>query len=218
MEVAVIRWMVRASWLMVWLVIAQAGLAQEFSADVIQNKLNSKERVNKVYAVKDKVRFEVTTANTSMGPSAVIFDEARHSHILLMTERHMYMEVPTPTVKYIATNFWRVQDVDDACPAWKKIIEDVDTAKNWGSCTNVGHDLLNGRATVKYEGVSKKGEKMHIWVDVKLHVVVKTNEGDPGASGDFELRNIREGPQPASLFEIPAGYTKFDMGMMKQPH
>jgi hypothetical protein len=28
----------------------------------------------------------------------------------------------------------------------------------------------------------------------------------------MELRNIQEGSQPASLFEIPAGYTKFDMG------
>lgn len=74
----------------------------------------------------------------------------------------------------------------------------------------MGSDSLNGRDTVKYEGVSKKGEKMHVWVDTKLHVVVKTDEGG------FELRNIQEGSQPASLFEVPAGYTKFDMGAMMQ--
>ena len=52
-----------------------------------------------------------------------------------------------------------------------------------------------------------------MWVDTKLHCVVKTD----GAAGSIELRNIKEGSQPASLFEIPAGYTKFDMGaMMKQ--
>jgi hypothetical protein len=36
-----------------------------------------------------------------------------------------------------------------------------------------------------------------------------------------ELRNIQEGPQPASLFEVPAGFTKMDMGGMMQmqpPH
>jgi hypothetical protein len=32
----------------------------------------------------------------------------------------------------------------------------------------------------------------------------------------MELRNIKEGPQPASLFEIPSDYTKFDMGSMMQ--
>jgi hypothetical protein len=78
----------------------------------------------------------------------------------------------------------------------------------------MGSDSLNGRSSVKYEGVSNQGEKSHIWVDTKLRCVVKTDE----AAGGFELRNIREASQPASLFEVPAGYTKFDMGgMMRQP-
>jgi hypothetical protein len=51
-----------------------------------------------------------------------------------------------------------------------------------------------------------------VWVDTKLHCVVKTD----GAEGSIEPQNIQEGPQPASLFEVPAGYTKFDMGMMRQ--
>jgi hypothetical protein len=66
---------------------------------------------------------------------------------------------------------------------------------------------------VEYEGVSNKGEKSHIWVDTKLRCVVKT---DGGTGGGIELRNIQEGSQPASLFEIPSGYTKFDMGSMMQ--
>ena len=37
-------------------------------------------------------------------------------------------------------------------------------------------------------------------------------------NGSGEMQNIKEGPQPASLFEIPAGYTKMDMGgMMQKP-
>jgi hypothetical protein len=59
-------------------------------------------------------------------------------------------------------------------------------------------------------GVSNKGQKHYVWVDTKLHCVVKTDEG-----GGIELRNIQEGPQPASLFEVPAGYTNFDMGGMR---
>ena len=39
-----------------------------------------------------------------------------------------------------------------------------------------------------------------------------------GENGGGELRNIQEGTQPASLFAIPAGYTKMDMGgMMQRP-
>jgi hypothetical protein len=37
-----------------------------------------------------------------------------------------------------------------------------------------------------------------------------------GKSNSGELRNIQEGAQPASLFEIPAGFTKMDLGGMMQ--
>ena len=210
-----IRWMMRTSWLVVFLVIAQAGLAQEFSADVVNNKPNRGERLSKVYAGKDRVRFEMTSANEAMGPSALILDETRHTYTVVMAERHMYMDAPMTMVKPIITNYWRVQDVSDACPAWKKTSEEAGNDKNWGSCAKLGSDSVNGRDTIQYEGVSKKGDKMHVWVDTKLHVVVKTDEN----SGGFELRNIQEGSQPASLFEVPAGYTKFDMGgMMQKQH
>jgi hypothetical protein len=195
------------------LTIGHLALGQDFSADVVNSKSDNV-GMKKVYSTKDKVRFEVQGANPAMGPTAVIFDDAQHKYIVIMAERHMYMDAPVAMVKPILTHFWRVDDVNDACPEWKKTAEEAGTNKNWGSCTKVGSDTLNGRSTVKYEGVSSKGEKSHVWVDTKLHCVVKTDEG----AGGIELRNIQEGSQPASLFEIPAGYSKFDMGrMMKQP-
>ena len=211
-----IRWMTRCcGCFVVVLVIAQGALAQEFSAEVVNTKPGNNGRLSKVYAGKDKVRFEMANANAATGTSALIFDEARHSYTVVMAERHMYMDAPVTMAKPILANYWRVQDVNDACLAWKKTSEDAGNDRNWGSCTKIGSDTLNGRNTVKYEGVSKKGEKMQVWVDTKLRVVVKTDEG----SGGFELHNIQEGPQASSLFEVPAGYTKFDMGgAMRQPH
>ena len=131
-----------------------------------------------------------------------------------MAQRHMYMDSLPAMMKTPAMyQFWHVEDVNDACPGWKKTAEQAGTYKNWGSCTKMGSDSLNGRSTIKYEGVSNQGENSHLWVDTKLRCVVKTDE----AAGGFELRNIHEASQPASLFEVPAGYTKFDTGgMMKQ--
>ena len=207
-----IRRMVRGSCLVALLMMAPLGLAQEFSADVVNTKDNGE--LKKLYAGKDKVRFEVETRNAGMGPTAVILDEGQNKYTVVMSERRMYMDAPTTMVKPLMTHYWRVQDVNDACPEWKKTAEQAGTYKNWGGCTKMGSDSLNGRSTVKYEGVSNQGEKSHIWVDTKLRCVVKTDE----AAGGFELRNIHEASQPASLFEVPAGYTKFDMGgMMKQP-
>jgi len=208
----VIRRTVHGSCFVALLVIAQLGLAQEFSADVVNTKDNGE--LKKLYAGKDKVRFEVETRNAGMGPTAVILDEGQNKYTVVMSERRMYMDAPTTMVKPLMTHYWRVQDVNDACPEWKKTAEQAGTYKNWGGCTKMGSDSLNGRSAVKYEGVSNQGEKSHIWVDTKLRCVVKTDE----AAGGFELRNIHEASQPASLFEVPAGYTKFDMGgMMKQP-
>ena len=190
------------------LVIGHRALAQEFSADVTSQKQNNTS-VNKLYSSSNKVRLEIQTGN-AMEPSALILDEAQHKYVMLMAERHTYMDAPPVMVKPLITQFWHVQDPNDACSQWKTVAQQAGTDQNWGSCTKVGSDTVNGRDTIKYEGVSKKGEKTHAWVDTKLHCVIKTDEG----SGGFELKNIQEGSQPASLFEVPSGYTKFDMGAM----
>jgi hypothetical protein len=191
------------------LVIGHRALAQEFSADVASQKQNNM-GVNKLYSSDTKVRLEVQSSGNAMGPSALILDESQHKHVMLMAEQHMYMDAPLNMVKPLITQFWRVQDPNDACSQWKNIAQQAGTDQNWGSCTKIGSDTVNGRDTVKYEGVSKKGEKTHVWVDTKLHCVIKTD----GNSGGFELKNIQEGSQPASLFEVPSGYTKVDMGAM----
>jgi hypothetical protein len=205
--------MLRSACFIVLLTIAQAALAQEFSADVVSTKDNG--GMKKLYAGKNKVRFEVDNGNAAMGPTAIILDETQNRYIVLMSARQMYMDAPMTMVKPLITHYWRVEDVNDACPEWKKTAEKAGTTKNWGSCTKVASETLNGRSAVKYEGVSNKGEKSHVWVDTKLRCVVKTDEG----AGGFELRNIQEGSQLSSVFEVPAGYTKFDMGgAMRQPH
>ncbi len=194
------------------LLAASAVLAQDFSADVVNAKGN--EGIKKVYSTKDKARFDFEGQNQAMGPIAAIVDDTQHKFVLVFTQRRMFMDSwPDIMKKPTIIQFWHVQDVNDACPQWKKLAEQMDTDKNWGSCTKIGSDTVNGRSTVEYEGVSNKGEKSHIWVDTKLHCVIKM---DGGTGGGIELRNIQVGSQPASLFEIPAGYTKFDMGAMMQ--
>lgn len=187
-------------------------VAQDFSADVINAR--GGQGIQKVYASRDKVRFEVEGKDQAMGPVAAIVDEMQKNWLVLLTGKHMYLDGwPQMMQKPIITQYWHVSDVNDACPGWKKLAEQAGTSQNWGSCTKIGSDTLNGRSTVKYEGVSRKGEKNNIWVDTKLHCVIKM---DGVTGGSIELTHIKEGAQPASLFEIPAGYTKFDMASMMQ--
>lgn len=189
--------------------IGQVALAQDFSADIVSSKQGGGS--GKLFSTKDKERWEMAERDPRMGQTALVIDEAQHKSFVLMEQHHMYMDtMPMMTKNPVITQFWHVQDVNDACPQWKKTAEQAKTDANWGSCSKVGSDSLNGRGTVKYEGVSKKGEKSYYWIDTKLKCVIKAEN----SSGTFELRNIQEASQPASLFEVPAGYQKFDMGAM----
>jgi hypothetical protein len=51
------------------------------------------------------------------------------------------------------------------------------------------------------------------WVADKLQYSVKVQTADSKGkvSGVIEYKNFKQGPQADSLFEVPAGYTKFSM-------
>lgn len=188
------------------LLLAGFALAQtEFSADMVNNK-QSDQRA-KIYFGKDKMRIESNRGGREGG--AFILNLATHTNIVLMDQQHMYMEMPEQMAKQRHTyDLFHVRDVQNACADWL-----AQERNKGGTCHKVGNETVNGRSTVKYEGTNAQGETGAVWIDPKLQFPVKW-EGKNGDGG--ELRNIQEGSQPASLFEVPSGYTKFDMGSMMQ--
>jgi hypothetical protein len=72
-----------------------------------------------------------------------------------------------------------------------------------------GKEMLDGRPTERWKqtttGPDGKTHTTVQWYDPELRIAVR--EEMPG--GLFrEIRDIRVAPQPASLFEVPAGYTQ----------
>jgi hypothetical protein len=206
-ENAMLRFMIRPSCLIAALLVASFALAQtEFSADMVDTRKPGTPSVGKVYLARDKMRFESAAGKSS---AAVIVNLDTQTSTVLMDKQRMYMEMPTQSGQQRTMyNFFRTGDVESACADWAQ------QARNkGGSCHKIGSETVNGRATVKYEGTTASGETTTFWLDPKLRFAVRWDS----KNGAGELRNIQEGSQPASLFEIPAGYTKFDMaGMMKQ--
>ncbi|HEV2400014.1 MAG TPA: hypothetical protein VGS27_23950 [Candidatus Sulfotelmatobacter sp.] len=200
------RLMVRTACAITLLFAASFAFAQtEFSADVYNNQRPDGPQA-KIYMGKDKARFE-SGKKEARGGGAVIIDLQKQTSTVLMDERQMYMEVPQQMAKQRAAyNFFHARDVENACSEWLARPEN-----QGGSCHKVGNETVNGRNTVKYEGTNSKGETGTVWLDPKLQFPVKW-QGKNGDTG--ELRNIQEGTQPASLFEIPAGYKKFEMPNM----
>ena len=197
----------RLSSFMILLLAASFALAQtEFSGELYDSKRPDNQ--SKIYFAKDKVRFD--TKGTDAKGGSVLMNLTTQSMIVIMTQQHMYMEMPPQMKdKRNAFSFFRTTDVENACGDWLKLADN-----KGGSCHKIGSADVNGRSTVQYEGTNAKGEISHVWLDPKLRFRVKWQT----KNSDGEVRNIQEGSQPDSLFEIPAGYTKMDMGGMMQKH
>lgn len=176
---------------------------EDFSGDMVST-VQGKEHRAKIYATKDKMRFE--PENQAPSKAAVIVNFSTHMNAVLMPERKMYMEMPQGQgpagQQQWNRDLFRPTNLDDACSEWVKLPQN-----QGGSCKNLGSETVNGRSTVKFEGTNSKGETGYAWVDKKIAFPIKWQ----GKNDTWELQNIKEGSQPASLFEIPSDYQKFQM-------
>jgi hypothetical protein len=132
-------------------------------------------------------------------------DLKQQTGFMLIPENKTYT-VLQPGRTAAVVPFFRVADPEDACATWEK------TANKPGTCTKVGDETIDGRAAVKYMGTAGNGDTGSAWVDRKLRFAIKW-DGKQGAS---ELRNFKEGPQPAALFELPKDYDKMDSQAPRQ--
>jgi hypothetical protein len=198
---------VNNKWIYLLVVICSMTTAlvaqQDFSATVVDQRPGRQTNPTKVYVTKDKVRFESTQPSGHSG--VVILNLTAQTSDILMPERKIYIESVAGQGPYAQQKwtFFRIADVDNACADWQKIPSHQD-----GTCQKVGHETVNGRNTVKYTGTSKDGDTVAVWIDSKVAFPIKW-ENKNGGGG--ELQDIKEGSQPASLFEIPSDYQKMEM-------
>jgi hypothetical protein len=171
---------------------------QEFSADVVDNSAKASSK-GKIYASKDKLRFE-GFRQAAGDPGAMIINFAAQTADILIPERKMYFESPLQgSTTQRSFKFFRATDAENACDEWQKMV-----AKPGGSCHKLGNEVVNDRSTVKYQGTSADGTVSYVWIDQKLRFPVKWESKNGGG----ELHNLQEGAQPASLFVVPADYQK----------
>jgi len=204
------RLMVKTSCLITLMFGATLVLAQtEFSAELVNTTKAGNPVQAKIYIAKDKMRFEPAEKDPRGMTGAFIVNLTTQTSTVLMDQQHMYMEMPAQTPNQRNTyNLFHIGDAENACADWL-----AQGRNKGGTCHKVGGDTVNGRSAVKYEGTNAAGDAATVWIDPKLRFPVKWQD----KNGSGELRNIQEGAQPAGLFEIPAGYTKVDVGaMMKQ--
>ena len=168
----------------------------EYSADaIVENEEGTMKQ--KIFVTPTKERKEMLTGS---GEGAVqIFRYDNKVMWMLMPSEHMYMEysIGGGPSRGSDTSQWTYED------------------------TVVGEETLNGVRVTKYKTIatSTDGKKYggFSWrtkegINLKQDLLYK--EGNDKKRMLTELSNLQIGRQDPKLFEIPDGFTKFDMGGM----
>jgi outer membrane lipoprotein-sorting protein len=171
---------------------------QPFSADSTSTSTRTGTKsTGKIYFSPPKMRIDTSSRG---GEVIMITDASTKTSYMLMPPQHTYMEFHAdqnkPTAKPI-TDAAASYDPKHPCAAD-------------ATCKKTGTETVNGRICENWEFTTKRGTTK-VCVDQKLLYPLRT----VSVTGDVtELSNVKEGKPDASVFEIPAGYRKMDMGSM----
>jgi hypothetical protein len=178
-------------------ILPAVGRSQDFSAEVVYPHSIAKQDSQHpgsapppvtIHVSGEMIRFE-GEGEKSLD---MIIDLANHKTTTLLPEEKLYRVVSESS----ATGYFRVADPGNACPDWqKKVAKEI-------PCEKTGNDVVDGRNAVKYQSAVANKPVEYVWVDAKVHFVIKWDNGNTSA----ELRNVKEGPQAADLFVAPKDY------------
>jgi hypothetical protein len=180
--------------------------AQELTAEQVGHDTTGHTFKSKVYMGHGKVRIEplegATPDSGASDKSIILLDLAAGTSTVLDTDRKIYVE-QAPAIARRSVASFRTAD-NTPC-------EKNPNSTGTATCKQIGTETINGRNAEKWELVLTMGGQTvtgHVWLDAQWHFIVKEALG-MGMTG--ELQNIKEGPQPASLFEVPADYHQATM-------
>jgi hypothetical protein len=165
----------------------KAALATKAVPAAVPPALHSPSRL---YVSKNKIRLETL----GITGTVLIVNWEEHSVIALFPPKKEYQPLSSGPPQY-----FHVEDPENACPDWQKVSE------RKLDCEKVGHEVVDGRDTVKYKNkaATPAAPLAAVWIDPTLNFVAKWE--DSGAAA--ELRNINKQEKLSSaLFEVPKGY------------
>jgi len=157
----------------------------------------------KIYVAREHMRMDIDSG--PRGGATVITNFPTKTTDVLMTDQHMYMEFNADQAMArrpgMAPNIKPFTDPGNPC-----------ANEAGATCKKVGVEEVNGRTCDHWQITDKQGQVTNAWIDQKLHFPIK--EVTPDST--WQVTNIKEGEQPASMFVVPAGYQKMDLGQMMQ--
>ncbi|HEX7921086.1 MAG TPA: hypothetical protein VF583_09060 [Bradyrhizobium sp.] len=180
---------------------AVPAAAQQFSADLLARKDDTVTAMGTLRVSDRKARIEPT----ALPDGFFLLDTAKPAAYFVRPAAHVYMKAMQSSP---LTQLFVPVDPSDPCRQWlamAQLSEAVDLA-TW-HCERDGEEAIAGRNTDIYRVAAPPGLSFVGWVDRGrgFPVQIKTADGTV-----IVADHIRDEPQPAQIFEIPAGLRKFD--------
>jgi outer membrane lipoprotein-sorting protein len=163
----------------------------ELTADLSGTR-GGQESVVKLSIKGDKSRMEATHAGSTQ---IQILRGDKSVYWILNPAEKTYIEMPAPNSKPFLS-----AELDESLA-------------KLGERKLVGQETVNGYACDRYDFIYTDTSlgTMTQWVSPKLGIQIKMVSNSPNMPTSMELKNIKEGGVPDSLFELPSGYTKTDI-------
>jgi hypothetical protein len=208
----------RSTSLRPWLgLLALAGLllcgragaqAQQFSADLVTVQGDGTVApAGKLRVSSDKVRIETP----EFADGYFLVDGAKPAAFFVRPAARTFMEARQSSR---LTRVFVQVDPEDPCRTWQAMarVAGIVDQEDW-RCERVGEQWIDGHRAIGYRAVLPKGRELVGWIDPVHKFPLRTSHED-GVT--VTAQNIRDEPQPAQLFEIPAGFRKFDPQLLIQ--
>lgn len=184
--------------------LGASASAQQFSARLVT--INAQGRPDaadgQIYVGGGFVRIEIPDFRNGR----FLIDVNARTAIYLVPAQRIFMDAKQSSR---LTQILVPVDPNDPCRGWQamaRIAGSADRGEQW-RCRRLGSDTVGDLVAIKYQAISPQGRALYAWIDPERKFPVKLRYAD--GSG-VALGDIREGPQPAELFAIPADYRKFD--------
>jgi hypothetical protein len=180
-----------------------AARAQQFSADlvVLPHDGAAATPAGKLQVSDDRVRLETP----ELADGFFLIDGARPTAYFVRPAARVFMDARQSSR---LTRMFVPVEPDNPCRQWQAMatLSGMPGQGDW-RCERTGEEMIGGQSTIGYRAVPASGPEFLGWIDPmrKFPLRIKMEDG-----AIVTAENIRDEPQPAQSFEIPAGLRKFD--------
>lgn len=176
-----------------------------YSVDLVMRTTEGKDMVMHRFVDQGKVRTDITAEGTAV--SMIELGDKKGTTLMLMPEEKRAMKQSREALGALTAKLDLKDEKIGAVDAEEAV------AEHDAKFEDLGEETIDGRIVKKIRMSMTEGSALG-WFDKSTGAPVKMESTVEGKAASIEWKNMKPGPQPAAMYEIPKGYEVTDMDEM----